>query len=470
VCDDAGRGAAATCAIAGNSAPPARCGLALILAAAALGLTPVDSTAEHAQPTIATSLPHGGDPGGTRKWLAAHGLSYYVLYTNDVLANVRGGQRRGVVDQGRLEGLLSIDLEKWAGLEGLSFFTNVLAIHNTGRIRRDYVGGINVIAAIEATPSVRLSELWLEQRFWNDTASIRFGQLAADVEFFYSTLGTIFLQSDWPEITAVNLPSGGPAYPLSTPGVRLKLEPSRDMSLLLAVYNGDPAGPGPGDEQIRNHYGLNFRLNDPALLMAEVQLRANHGKADGGLARQLKLGAFSHLGQFDDQRFANDGSLLADPAGSGIAAKRKRNWGVYGIFEQQLYRPPGGDAESGISIFSRISASPSDRNLVDFFFDVGMLFAGLVPHRPDDKLGAILMYSRFSDSVQAFDRDTNAFTGTAGPVRDFEANLELTYQAQIVPGWTVQPHVQYIWHPSGEALATGRRNALVVGSRSMWRY
>ncbi len=63
----------------------------------------------------------------------------------------------------------------------------------------------------------------------------------------------------------MNLPSGGAAYPLSTPGVRLKVDPNKNVSLLLAVLNGDPAGPGPGDEQLRNRYGLNFRVNDPAV-------------------------------------------------------------------------------------------------------------------------------------------------------------------------------------------------------------
>ena len=36
-----------------------------------------------------------------------------------------------------------------------------------------YVGGINTIAAIEAVPTTRLSEIWLEQKFANDKASIR---------------------------------------------------------------------------------------------------------------------------------------------------------------------------------------------------------------------------------------------------------------------------------------------------------
>ena len=94
------------------------------------------------------------------------------------------------------------------------------------------------------------------------------------------------------------------------------------------------------------------------------------------------------------------------------------------------------------------------------------MFAGLIPQRPDDRFGASVIYAKFSDSVRAFDRDTVLFTGVPGVVRDYETNLELTYMAQIVPGWTVQPNLQFIWHPSGDAT----RNATVVGARSLWRY
>ena len=90
----------------------------------------------------------------------------------------------------------------------------------------------------------------------------------------------------------------------------------------------------------------------------------------------------------------------------------------------------------------------------------------MVPNRPHDKFGISTMYARFSDAVRDFDRDTIAFTGVPGVIRDYEANLEISYQAQIVPGWTVQPLVTRIWHPSGDA----SRNAVVTGVRSMWRF
>ena len=416
--------------------------------------------------SIATSLPHNGDPTGLRKRLADRGVVYGLEYTNDVLSNRRGGLRTGTIDQGKLHGILTVDFGKLAGWNGLTGFANVFQIHNTGRIRRDYVGGINTIAAIEAVPTTRLSEAWLEQKFANDKASIRLGQLAADAEFFFSELSTMFLQSDWPTIAAVNLPSGGPAYPLSAPGIRLKIEPASGVALLMAVFNGDPAGPGLGDPEPRNRHGLNFRVNDPPFVIGEAQIQRNMGKDDTGLASTLKLGGWGHLDRFDDRRFANDGTLLAEPASSGGPARHRGNFGVYAIVDQQLYRPTGGDWQSGISVFSRMALSPSDRNLVNAYVDGGIIFAGFIPNRPKDRFGASVIHARFADRVRAFDRDTIAFTGFRVPVRDHETNLELSYQAQIVPGWTVQPNLQFVWHPNGDA----GRNATVAGVRSLWRY
>jgi len=76
-----------------------------------------DASAPSAIPqgSIATNLPENGDPGGRRKALADRGFTYVLYYTNDVLANVQGGLKRGTIDQGKLEGALTIDLEKAGG-------------------------------------------------------------------------------------------------------------------------------------------------------------------------------------------------------------------------------------------------------------------------------------------------------------------------------------------------------------------
>ena len=62
----------------------------------------------------------------------------------------------------------------------------------------------------------------------------------ADAEFFISDYSRMFISSDWPTITGANIPSGGPAYPLATPGIRWKFDPGPQGSMLVGLYNGDP--------------------------------------------------------------------------------------------------------------------------------------------------------------------------------------------------------------------------------------
>jgi porin len=75
----------------------------------------------------------------------------------------------------------------------------------------------------------------------------------------------------------------------------------------------------------------------------------------------------------------------------------------------------------------------------------------MIPGRPDDKFGASFIYASISDQARAFDHDMIAFAGANQPVRDYELTVELSYQAQIKPGWTLQPSFQYIVHPGGNA-------------------
>src|SRR6476661_10854687 len=78
------------------------------------------------------------------------------------------------------------------------------------------------------------------------------------------------------------MPSGGPSPPLAAVGTRLRADVSDNLSLLGAVFDGDAAGPGPQDPQLRNRYGVNFRINDPPLLLGEMQLLWNAKKGDPG--------------------------------------------------------------------------------------------------------------------------------------------------------------------------------------------
>ncbi|WP_244474182.1 carbohydrate porin [Methylobacterium sp. Leaf87] len=407
--------------------------------------------------SIRSSLGPWGDPGGLRAAWAARGVNLTLLSTDEVLGNPHGGVRTGPIYAGKVEAILSLDLERLAGLDGVSAFANAFRIHDTGGLRDRSFQRLITVSNIEAYPTTRLSELWLERR-WDSGLGLRIGQLAADGEFFASETGKPFLSNDWPTITGANLPSGGPAYPLATPGIRLRYEAGADLSALVAVFNGDP-----GDQRVVNRYGTNFRVGDPPLVMAEIQMRRNQETETPAFAGTLKLGGYRHFGRFDDLRFGADGLRLADRSSLGTARRLRGTSGIYAVADQQLYRPDGGGPSSGVSVYARVSASPSDRNPIDLWADGGVVVAGLIPGRPDDLFGASVIYARISEAARGFDRDRVDLQASGEPVRTAEATFELSYQAQIRPGWTVQPDLQYIFNPGGGLADPERPNTRIKG-------
>lgn len=443
------------------------------------------ATAAHAQsvadlppkPSVSASLPANGDPAGTRAWLARHGVVFGAILTEDVYGNIRGGLKRGGLTSGKLEVIVGADLEKLAGFSGLSAYANILQLHGSKGPGRELVGNLNTISNIEALPTIRLSEAWMEQSFWDGRASFRAGQLVVDTEFLFSQYFSFFNSSDWPTNPAVNIPSGGAAYPLSTPGVRLKIDPTPQTTFLLSVLNGDPAGPGLNDPELRNRYGLNFRVSDPPFVIAEAQYRYNQARDAAGLAGGIRIGGWHHFGTFDDMRFDARGISLANPGSSGIARKLRGNSGIYAVYDQQLYRPAGADANTGVLSFLRVVASPGDRNLSDWYLDGGIIFAGLLSARPNDAFGASFLYTSISPRVRGLDRDLALASGLNLPVRRGELSLELNYSVAIVPGWTVQPNAVVVFDPGGgiaNPVANGppRKigDAYLFGVRSVIRY
>jgi len=430
------------------------------------------------QPSLSSNLPEPFRSfGGLRPILARQGITFQLNYLSDPEVNVSGGLKQGGAYAGRLEAIVEADLETALGLKGATFHVGSYQIHGNGPSQH-FVGDLSFESDVEALPTTRLDEIWLEQKLLNDRASIRLGQLAADVEFSTSPSLDLIIGGafGWHPAFAANLPSGGPAYPFATPGVRLKYEPTDNIAILAALFDGDPAGPGPGDPQLRNRYGLNFRMNDPPFVITELQLKFGRDAKGDGLGGTIKLGGWRHFGRFADLRFGLDGLPLADPTSAGLPLEHQGDFGVYGLIDQQIFRR-GGDAGPGVYAFARIATVPSDRNLVDFYADAGLNFRGMIETRPDDSFGIAGSFAKISGNARGADLDANLFDGAFAPIRDYEASLEATYNFGIVPGWSVQPNIQYVLHPGGHIADSsdpiGTRaipNAFVIGMRTSIKY
>jgi porin len=418
-------------------------GVAALLAVAVLSSPARSADVKTAEPAVKATK----DP---REQLADWGVVFNGTYIGETLGNVSGGIRTGAIYTGRLDLGTDIDLEKLVGWSGAKFHANIFQIHGNG-LSRDYIGNLMLVSGVEALPSTRLYEMWIEQSLWGGALLVRVGQQPSDVEFIDSKYDDIFVNSalGWPGITGVILPSGGPSPPLAVPGIRLKAQLSDRITAYFAVFDGDAAPPGPEDPQIRNPHGLLFRVNDPPWFIGQVKYGFDVGAS--ALPGSVAAGAWYHMGTFDSQRLSAEGVSLADPTGSGEPAQLRRNQGIFAVYEQMLSRSaPGSD--KGIGFFTRASISPSDRNLISFYMDGGLQFSGFSESRPNDKFGIAATYARISDGARQVDRDVRIFTGTATPIRDYEAILEVTYLAEIKTGFVVQPLFQYVMHPAGGAV------------------
>ncbi len=398
-----------------------------------------------------------GDLGGLRTRLADRGITFGVTETSEVFGNPTGGVRRGVVYEGLTQFGVGLDAEKAFGLTGGTFNATGYQIHGRGLSLNDLGNNLNTVSSLEAVRGTLLFELWYEQVLLEKKLAIRVGQLAADQEFMISQYAGLFLNHTfgWPTLPSADLPSGGPIFPLATPGVRVKYVAREDLSLLGAVFNGDPAGPGRGFPQDRDPSGTAFRLRDGIFAIAEVQYAINQqdGQQDGAtrLPGTYKFGAWYSSQTFADQRRNGSGASLADPTGTNAAIGRNRrgSYSLYAVGDQLVWRKAGGAKDSGMGVFVRVMGAPGDRNLVNFYLDAGLTYKGPFAGRDSDTVGLGVAYARISDTASKLDSDTARFTGGLYPIRRHETVLELTYQAQLAPWWQLQPTAQYVFNPNG---------------------
>jgi porin len=416
----------------------------------------VPSSAVAASP----SEQHGHENGPAA---GAKPLNLTLTYGSDLNALIGGGRRTGVDYLGRIGVIADADLDRLLGWHGASAHLSIQQISGQG-LSQHRIGNLLTVSGLEAEPALRLFNLWVQQAI-GDHADIRIGQFTAGQEFAISDTASLFVNSTfgWPGSFAVDLPSGGPAYPLAAPGVRIAFAPDHKTSLRFAVFAGDPAGPGTGDPQRRDLHGLNgLRLAGKPFLIAEAQ-RSSGGKQPEVTVR---AGLWLHLDRFADPRFDAVGRSLASPA-AGVALLHRGNAGAYAILDATLWH--------GAKGFLRASFSPADRNVIDLYADGGVAVGSPAPGRSADTVGIGFAVARISPSLRGLARDLRDMTRATGPGPDFEAVAELSYRMQLGSRIYLQPNVQFVAHPGGRlptprGLGSGTPNALVVGMRTSARF
>ncbi|AYG61983.1 carbohydrate porin [Rhizobium jaguaris] len=410
-----------------------------------------------------------GDWHGYRNWLRDQGVTFTMSQTSDVLGNVSGGLRRGAAYDGVFQLQGDFDMGRLAGWTGGSIHISGYAIQGQGLSGKN-IGNLLTVTSVEADPGFRLGEFYISQSLMNGAVTVKLGQILADQNFAISNTASLFVNSTfgWPGIFAADLPGGGPAYPFAVPGAQIIVKPDDAWTLQAAVFNGSPTGSDPNG----NANGLGFPVGDGVLAIAEAAYAYMPGKGDPGLPGTYKIGAWYNSEEFDSLSTASNGVSLADPLSSGSPRRLSGNFALYGVVDQTLWQEPG-SSDNGLNGFVRIAIAPQqDRNSMNWYFDMGLAYKGLLPGRDDDTAGVSFAYASMSSGTSDLVKAQNAFTGASQPVPSSEAVIETTYQAAVTPWLSAQPFFQYVIRPGGNAADPSKpnsriQNAAIFGLRAV---
>ena len=109
-----------------------------------------------------------------------------------------------------------------------------------------------------------------------------------------------------------------------------------------------------------------------------------------------------------------------------------------------IYREYG---DQGLNLFVRAGFAPEDRSAVDYSFQVGLNYVGLIAGRDIDTTALGLSHAHISDELSG---------------RTSESVIEAAYEFVMSDDFIIQPSVQWVNDPG----ATGELDdALVLGLR-----
>jgi porin len=377
-----------------------------------------------------------GDAGGARTALGRLGITFSLQDSENFLGNLSGGVKQGDTLQGVATAAVQLDTGAAFGLPGGTFNISALQIHGRS-LSAFYLDDLQAANGNEAEDGTRLWELWYDQQFLHNKFDVKIGQQSIDNEFITSTNSGLFVNTaaGWPLLPSDDMFGGGPAYPLSSLGLRLRAEPNASTTILAGVFDDNPGGGAfTQDAQALDADGTRFSLNTGALFIAEVQVTAK----PAGLPGTYKLGAWYDTGDVPDQEYGTDGLPLGAADSNGTPALRRGNYALYGVMDQTIWQSAGARA---VNVFARVMGGPDQQNLIDFACNGGVTFAAPLPGRANDLAGIDVDFGRVSPRAAAAD-----LAAGLRP-RVSEALVELTYQAQATSWLIVQPTLQYVINP-----------------------
>ena len=373
-----------------------------------------------------------GDWNGGRKSLYDVGMDVKLSYTAEPAASVAGGYEQGATYLHNINAQITADLQKLACIENTTFMAK-FSSRNGQNLSQEYV-----------VPSHTEDSRYVYGEYFNKSQEVYGGQKTKLVNFQITTqlrddfsldfgrlvINDYFLRSEVYCDFMSNSICGGPkgiftpyalsAYPDATMGLHVKYNVVSMLDIHLGLFDGGWTKQEPT--------GFDWSLGkNGAVITAEAQLFLKRG-ATYGDNRVIKIGMNHHSGTFDSYK---DDKSISGSSTLYILA----DFGIYSEKESE---------NQGLSIFgSYIHNLDDEIAALNDFFNIGLVYRGLIYSRDEDKLGLNYVYAKHSK----YNKYTHDFI--SDKVRGDESIIELSYNMIFPYGISVMPDFQFIHNPNG---------------------
>lgn len=351
--------------------------------------------------------------------------SLSAYYVGELLANTDGGLRRGSAYLSDAGLTVDSNLQSLFGRVDARVFAYLLWNNGT-TFSDEYVGDLQVVSNIDAGRAVRVYELWYEQDL-NDDVSLRFGLYDLNSEFDAVKTAGLFINSSH-GIGAEYGQTGeaGPSiFPVTSLAARFDVAIDDRNRLRYAVLDGVP-----GDPNDPSRTSIDLGGGDGVLHALEYNVSGPGGARIG-------IGGWLYSADFDRIE-----ATASQPRDDG-------NRGFYGFVDAPVY---SSDTGATIHGFLRYGVADDEFNPFDRYAGAGVVATGMIPSRPDDRIGLAIASAGVGDP----------YIRAVGGADSHETSIELTYSTQVTEWLRVQPDIQFIVNPGADP---GLASALVIGLR-----
>jgi len=368
------------------------------------------------------------------EWLADRGIQFLAWYMMALQGNTLGGEDQAFRYTGLLDFGIDLDMETMAQIKG--FWIHVSGSWASGTDLTPDVGAFAPVNAVFSGDSVRLFEMYVEERFLRDRLSIRAGRLSVgweyglDYDYFTQYMSAAF------RLNVFALDASDPNFsviPFANWGARLRWTPNEHWRVQASWMNGFPRD---FEDDDKHGVDFTFKPREGSFFILEasyqwVPTTELRNENPGRLPGRITFGGYYDTGTFERLDGSGDTDKVLGKA--------------YVIVRQKVWEPVI-VSDRGIVVWTAGTVG-GKRSIVPlpYFWSGGMLWTGPFRRLEKDVLALGFAVQFFSDAL--IDQTV-------------ETVLEAAYSFNVTTWLTITPDIQYIIRPSGMQSID---NALLAG-------